>query len=198
MAHKYDMAVFIARMQPLHQGHLAVIETALDQAQHVVILVGSSSSPRTMRNPFTFEERKRMVEDALGLAHDRALALRPRLEAVAGLFTDEGKFMVPSGPRTFSHLDREIAVRGLSFQYQPGVERSANLTVAKDQVAWNAASAARGATPEEMVRKFLRNQPINRMVDTAEVCALTAFLCSDAAAAINGQGINIDGGSVQS
>jgi hypothetical protein len=33
------------------------------------------------------------------------------------------------------------------FQYQPGVERSANLTVAKDQVAWNAASAARGATP---------------------------------------------------
>mgnify|MGYP006266988187 CR=1 FL=1 len=76
MAHKYDMAVFIARMQPLHQGHLAVIETALDQAQHVVILVGSSSSPRTMRNPFTFEERKRMVEDALGLAHDRALALR--------------------------------------------------------------------------------------------------------------------------
>ncbi|MDX8152695.1 SDR family oxidoreductase [Patulibacter brassicae] len=60
------------------------------------------------------------------------------------------------------------------------------------------AAAARGATPEEMVRKFLRNQPINRMVDTSEVGALTAFLCSDAAAAINGQGINIDGGSVQS
>jgi len=46
----------------------------------------------------------------------------PRLEAVAGLFTDEGKFIVPSGPRTFTHLEREVSVRGLSFQYQPGVD----------------------------------------------------------------------------
>jgi subfamily B ATP-binding cassette protein MsbA len=46
----------------------------------------------------------------------------PRLEAVAGLFTDEGKFIVPSGPRTFERLNGEIAVRGLSFQYQRGVD----------------------------------------------------------------------------
>ncbi|MCK9248304.1 MAG: SDR family oxidoreductase [Solirubrobacteraceae bacterium] len=61
-----------------------------------------------------------------------------------------------------------------------------------------AAAKARDSTPEEMVRKFIRNQPIGRMVETEEVGALVAFLCSDAAAAINAQGINIDGGSVQS
>jgi subfamily B ATP-binding cassette protein MsbA len=46
----------------------------------------------------------------------------PRLEAVAGLFSDEGKFIVPSGPRTFERLEHEITIRDLSFQYQPGVD----------------------------------------------------------------------------
>ena len=46
----------------------------------------------------------------------------PRLEAVAGLFSDEGKFIVPSGPREFVRLEDEISVRGLSFQYQEGVD----------------------------------------------------------------------------
>jgi enoyl-[acyl-carrier-protein] reductase (NADH) len=35
------------------------------------------------------------------------------------------------------------------------------------------------------------------MVTTAEVGALAAFLCSDAAAPITGQAVNIDGGSYQ-
>jgi len=46
----------------------------------------------------------------------------PRLEAVAGLFSDEDKYIVPSGPRTFAGLEREISIRNLSFQYQPGVD----------------------------------------------------------------------------
>jgi 3-hydroxybutyrate dehydrogenase len=59
------------------------------------------------------------------------------------------------------------------------------------------ASVARGITEEEVVAKFLRNQPLGRMVTTAEVGALAAFLCSDAAAPITGQAVNIDGGSYQ-
>lgn len=58
-------------------------------------------------------------------------------------------------------------------------------------------SDARGTPPEEVVKKFLRNQPLGRMVTTAEVGALAAFLCSDAAAPITGQAVNIDGGSYQ-
>jgi ATP-binding cassette, subfamily B, bacterial MsbA len=46
----------------------------------------------------------------------------PRLEAVAGLFSDEGKHIVPSGPRTFEGLRDAIAVRDLTFQYQEGVD----------------------------------------------------------------------------
>jgi len=60
------------------------------------------------------------------------------------------------------------------------------------------AAEARGLEEDVVLKKFLRNQPIGRTVRVDEVGALVAFLCSDAAAAISGQGVNIDGGSVQS
>jgi NAD(P)-dependent dehydrogenase (short-subunit alcohol dehydrogenase family) len=59
-------------------------------------------------------------------------------------------------------------------------------------------SQANGYSEEEAVRRFLRGQPLGRMVEPAEVAALVAFLCGDAAAAITGQALNIDGGSLQS
>jgi len=57
-----DALVFIGRFQPFHNGHKAVIEAALEQAKEVVIVVGSSFAARNIRNPFTFEERKAMIE----------------------------------------------------------------------------------------------------------------------------------------
>ncbi|MCW3017471.1 MAG: D-beta-hydroxybutyrate dehydrogenase [Solirubrobacterales bacterium] len=61
----------------------------------------------------------------------------------------------------------------------------------------DAAAAARGTTQEEIITKFLRIQPLGRMVSVEEVGALVAFLCSDAGAPITGQAINIDGGAHQ-
>jgi bifunctional NMN adenylyltransferase/nudix hydrolase len=58
----YDFAVFIGRFQPLHFGHKAVIDRALELAHNVVVLVGSADSGRTLRNPFTFDERKYMID----------------------------------------------------------------------------------------------------------------------------------------
>lgn len=57
----YDLLVFIGRFQPLHIGHQQVIDKALKLAKNVLVLVGSAASPRTARNPFTFEERKAMI-----------------------------------------------------------------------------------------------------------------------------------------
>ncbi|MDQ7909071.1 SDR family NAD(P)-dependent oxidoreductase [Phytohabitans sp. ZYX-F-186] len=57
---------------------------------------------------------------------------------------------------------------------------------------------ANGYGEDEALRRFLRGQPLGRMVTPAEVAALVTFLCSDQAASITGQAINIDGGSLQS
>lgn len=57
-----DALVFVGRFQPFHNGHKAVIEAALEQAKEVVVVVGSSFAARNIRNPFTFQERKAMIE----------------------------------------------------------------------------------------------------------------------------------------
>lgn len=59
---KFDYLIFVGRFQPLHVGHQFVIDKALELSKRVIILVGSATTARSPRNPFTFEERKAMIE----------------------------------------------------------------------------------------------------------------------------------------
>jgi len=58
---KYDHLVFIGRFQPLHFGHMRVIDIALQLSTKLILLVGSSNVGRTLRNPFSFQERYAMI-----------------------------------------------------------------------------------------------------------------------------------------
>ena len=42
-------------------GHKEVLDKALSMAERVIVLVGSAHQPRTIKNPFTFEEREQMI-----------------------------------------------------------------------------------------------------------------------------------------
>jgi bifunctional NMN adenylyltransferase/nudix hydrolase len=59
---QFDLLVFIGRFQPFHNEHKRIIDTAVEKADKVLILVGSSGKARTIRNPFTFAERRRMIQ----------------------------------------------------------------------------------------------------------------------------------------
>ena len=58
---KYDLAVYIGRFQPLHNGHLSVINKAQEIAKEVLVLVGSANASPSMRNPFTVKERMMLI-----------------------------------------------------------------------------------------------------------------------------------------
>jgi len=62
---KFHYAVVIGRFQPLHFGHQRLIEEALRAADRVIVVVGSDRKPRSFKNPFTFDERERMVRSCL-------------------------------------------------------------------------------------------------------------------------------------
>jgi bifunctional NMN adenylyltransferase/nudix hydrolase len=64
MSKKYDTLVLIGRFQPLHSAHLEIIKRATALTDQLVIIVGSANQPRTYKNPFTFDERARMIKDA--------------------------------------------------------------------------------------------------------------------------------------
>lgn len=58
---KYHTAVFIGRFQPFHKAHEFVVKSALDIADEVIIIVGSSFGASTLRNPFSFAQREAMI-----------------------------------------------------------------------------------------------------------------------------------------
>lgn len=62
---KYKLAVFIGRFQPIHKGHLSVIRKALSMADNLLMILGSSNQARSIKNPWTYPERIKMIQDSL-------------------------------------------------------------------------------------------------------------------------------------
>ena len=65
MSTKRMMSVYIGRFSPFHNGHAEVLKQTFDNSEHVLILIGSSNSPRTIKDPWSFSERKSMIMDYL-------------------------------------------------------------------------------------------------------------------------------------
>jgi len=52
-------------MQPVHEGHLQVIKTILQEVDEVIIGIGSAQLSHTLKDPFTAGERVMMLTKAL-------------------------------------------------------------------------------------------------------------------------------------
>lgn len=59
----YEFGVYIGRFQPIHNGHVQTIVKALDIVEKLIIVVGSATTSKSIKNPWTYEERKAMMLD---------------------------------------------------------------------------------------------------------------------------------------
>jgi adenylylsulfate kinase len=62
---KNQYAMFIGRWQPLHLGHQALFQEALNQGKNLLICIREGEVNE--KNPFTAEEVKKTVEDTYAL-----------------------------------------------------------------------------------------------------------------------------------
>lgn len=70
---KYDFMVFIGRMQPMTIAHLSVINMARQMADKVIVLIGSAGEARTIKNPFSYDERAEWVHRAVGRDNENVI-----------------------------------------------------------------------------------------------------------------------------
>ena len=61
MAVKYG--VFLARMQPVHNAHLFVVNKALEECDKVLIVLGSENKVDMLRNPYDITLREQMLRE---------------------------------------------------------------------------------------------------------------------------------------
>ncbi len=78
---KYAFGVYIGRFEPPHSAHLAVMLEALSRVHKLIVVVGSAKSARSVKNPWTAEERETLIADMLtaaGIARSRLLFTQVR------------------------------------------------------------------------------------------------------------------------
>lgn len=76
----YDTVVLIGRFQPVHNAHVEILRRASEMGDNLIIIVGSSFLPRTYKNPFTFEERKFMLESELNRLRISRFQIEPCMD----------------------------------------------------------------------------------------------------------------------
>jgi nicotinamide-nucleotide adenylyltransferase len=57
--------LFVGRFQPYHTGHHMVIKGMTKLCDKIIIGIGSSNKSGTAENPYTAQERKEMIQQAL-------------------------------------------------------------------------------------------------------------------------------------
>jgi nicotinamide-nucleotide adenylyltransferase len=64
-SYNHEIALFIGRFQPLHHGHIYVLQSILKSYEKVKIGIGSSQLSNTANDPFTGDEREEFLNAAL-------------------------------------------------------------------------------------------------------------------------------------
>jgi nicotinamide-nucleotide adenylyltransferase len=121
--------LFVGRFQPFHLGHLQMLKSLASEFDEVVLILGSSQASHTARNPFSLEERTRMIRETLlaeGVERVRIvpvrdvgvhsvwlhdlLALVPPFEAVVSHDPLTGRLFEEAGHPVLDRplLDREV------------------------------------------------------------------------------------------
>lgn len=62
---KKTRGLLIGRMQPVHKGHIQIIQKTLESVDEIIIGVGSAQSSHTVKDPFTAGERIMMLNQSL-------------------------------------------------------------------------------------------------------------------------------------
>ncbi len=74
---RQDVAVVIGRWHLVHKGHETLFKAALAAGEKVVIVIGSAFRARDPRNPFTWQERAKMIEATLSPEERKRVVFLP-------------------------------------------------------------------------------------------------------------------------
>ncbi len=73
MAIKYG--VFLARMQPVHNAHLFMVNKALEENDKVLIVLGSENKVDMLRNPYDIQLREQMLRECFDEEQNKKISI---------------------------------------------------------------------------------------------------------------------------
>ena len=62
MEKNFNLSLILGRFNHIHSGHKYIIDISRNLSKETLILIGSSQESGTLRNPFSAELRKKLIE----------------------------------------------------------------------------------------------------------------------------------------
>ena len=62
----FELGIILGRFQTFHTGHEYMINTAAAICDRLAVIVGSSQESGTLKNPFDYETRERILKKLFG------------------------------------------------------------------------------------------------------------------------------------
>ncbi len=70
-----EYGVFLARMQPVHNAHLYMVNKALEENDKVLIVLGSENKIDMLRNPYDISLREEMLRECFGEEQNEKISI---------------------------------------------------------------------------------------------------------------------------
>ena len=97
-------ALMLGRFQPLHNGHVKLIEDILGEYDGLITVIGSAQESHTPRNPFTGGERYEMLENSMMDVGLEEVVIVPVVDLNRyGLYVEYIKSLVPPFDAVVTH-----------------------------------------------------------------------------------------------
>lgn len=91
----YDLGLVVGRFQMFHKGHEAIIKSALEICNRVVVFIGSSQKCNTNKNPFSYYVREAHIEKVFPVEYKEGkILVRPLPDIGVGNNEMWGKYIL--------------------------------------------------------------------------------------------------------
>ena len=122
----FKTGIVVGRFQTFHKGHEFIIDKAVELCENVGILIGSSQESGTLKNPFTYETRERILKTIYG----NSVEVRPLPDIGVGNNSKWGEYVLESYNREFKAFP-DLLVSGKEDRRIDWFDGAVGITVAE-------------------------------------------------------------------
>ena len=124
--HPFQLGLIVGRFQTLHAGHRDMIGKACAVCDRVGVFIGSAQESGTLKNPFTYPERREMLQKVCG---DR-VEIEPLPDIGVGNNAKLGEYVLANARRAFGKTP-DLLVSGKEARRIDWFDSAVGVTVAE-------------------------------------------------------------------
>lgn len=127
MSHQpFQLGLIVGRFQTLHAGHRDMLDKACAVCDRVGVFIGSSQESGTLKNPFTYPERRAMLQKVCG----SRVEIAPLPDIGVGNTAKWGEYVLENARRCFGKTP-DLLISGKEERRLSWFDSAAGVTVAE-------------------------------------------------------------------